>query len=154
MFASPPNLFRVKPFMIAATILLALAIAFAGRAFIVSRQDSEAQPRTQANAAPRVIVQTAPASVGAISSVYGYAGQVQAAQQVSVVPRTSGIVKDILVDVGQTVRQGEVIATLDPGALPQQVEQARTNLFSTNVKLQQERAGARPEVIATAHGYG
>jgi len=63
-------MFRVKPLLIAGTILLALAIAFAGRMFIANQQGSDAQSRAQSPRASAVIVQTAPANVGPISSVY------------------------------------------------------------------------------------
>ncbi len=98
-----------------------------------------------------LVVRTAPASVGPISTVLGYAGAVQAGQQVNVVPRTSGIVTDIPVDVGSAVHKGDTLATLDQGALPAQLQQAQANLLAARAKLAQVEAGARPEDVAAAN---
>src|SRR5207248_2562433 len=96
------------------------------------------------------LVQTAPASIGAISSQLSYAGGVQASQQVNVVPKTSGIISQIYADVGQPVRTGDLIAQLDPGSLPQQLLQAQAALQAAQAKLAQVEAGALPSDVAAA----
>ncbi len=98
-----------------------------------------------------LVVRTTPASIGPISTVLGYSGAVQAGQQVNVVPRTSGIVTDIPVDVGSVVHRGDTLATIDQGALPAQLQQAQANLLAARAKLATVEAGARPEDVAAAN---
>ena len=86
-----------------------------------------------------------------MSTVLSYAGSVQANQQVNVVPRSSGIVTDIPVDVGSPVHKGDTLATLDQGALPAQLLQAQAALLSARAKLAQVEAGAKPEDVAAAN---
>jgi RND family efflux transporter MFP subunit len=97
-----------------------------------------------------LVVRTVPVGVGPISSVLGYAGAVQATQQVNIVSRASGIVQDIPVDVGSAVHKGDTLAVLDQGALPAQLLQAQAALLSARAKLAQVESGAKPEDVAAA----
>src|SRR5713101_1122202 len=97
-----------------------------------------------------LVVRTVPVGVGPISSVLGYAGAVQATQQVNVVSRASGIIQDIPVDVGSAVHKGDTRAVLDQGALPAQLLQAQAALLSARAKLAQVESGAKPEDVAAA----
>src|SRR5690349_24463763 len=87
------------------------------------------QPATAQQGGPPggagLVVRTVPASQAPMSSVLGYAGAVQASQQVNIVPRASGIITDIPIDVGSAVHKGDTLATLDQGALPAQLLQAQ-----------------------------
>src|SRR5690242_20734655 len=112
------------------------------------------QPATAQQGGPPggagLVVRTVPAAQGPMSSVLTYAGSVQASQQVNIVPRTSGIITDIPVDVGSVVHRGDTLATLDQGALPAQLQQAQAGLLSARAKLAQVEAGAKPEDVAAA----
>ncbi|MBV9324197.1 MAG: efflux RND transporter periplasmic adaptor subunit [Chloroflexi bacterium] len=140
-----------KPLAFSAVAVLVLAIAIPlASAVLVAPQQVTAQQGGPPGGAG-LVVRTAPASVGPISTVLSYAGAVQAGQQVNVVPRTSGIVTDIPVDVGSAVHKGDTLATLDQGALPAQLQQAQANLLAARAKLAQVEAGARPEDVAAAN---
>ena len=97
-----------------------------------------------------VPVQVAAAKAGPIRSVLTYSGAIQASQQVNVSPRASGQITSIKVGVGSTVRAGDALATLDPGTLAAQVQQASAGLQSAQARLALQVAGARPEDIAAA----
>src|SRR5207244_10069242 len=88
-------------FSIATLLVLAAAVPLAA-ALLVQPQAATAQQGGPPGGAG-LVVRTAPVDVGPISSVLGYAGAVQSAQQVNVVARSSGIVQDIPVDVGSAV---------------------------------------------------
>jgi RND family efflux transporter MFP subunit len=89
-------------------------------------------------------------TTGSIRSVFSYAGAVTATDQVNLVPKTSGIIQSIPVDVGTRVRAGQVLATLDPGTLTDQLAQAQAGLDQAQAKLQQILAQGRPEDVAAA----
>jgi len=67
----------------------------------------------------------------------------------TVLPRTqitlafplSGMVSDVLVEVGDEVEAGQALAQLDTGQLEQSVAQAEANLKSAQARLDQTRAG-------------
>src|SRR5262245_61848085 len=61
---------------------------------------------------------------GSIAATLVYSGNVQARSQVNVVPKITGRVERLYVDIGDEVRQGEVITELDRAALDAQVQQA------------------------------
>lgn len=67
-------------------------------------------------------------------------GNVQAVQQTAVVARASGYVKQWFVDIGDTVRQGQTLATIESPDLDQEVSQARAQLASTQAAYYQAKA--------------
>lgn len=67
-------------------------------------------------------------------------GNIQALQQTAVVARSSGYVKQWLVDIGDRVHAGQVMATVESPDLDQQVTQARAQLGSSQASFYQARA--------------
>src|SRR4051812_13263714 len=100
------------PFLIAAA-----AIVIMRSGVFVASDQSQARPAAQRGPAATT-VQVAAASVGPISDVQSYSGAIQSTQQVNVDPRVSGIVQNILVEAGQSVKQGDLLVQMDPGTLP------------------------------------
>jgi HlyD family secretion protein len=87
---------------------------------------------------------------GSIAATLVYSGNVQARSQVNVVPKITGRVERLYVDIGDEVRQGEVIAELDRAALDAQVQQAEAALSVAQARLSQVQAGSKPEDIEAA----
>jgi HlyD family secretion protein len=87
---------------------------------------------------------------GAIAATLVYSGNVQARSQVNVVPKITGRVERLYVDIGDEVRQGEVIAELDRAALDAQVQQAEAAVSVAQARLQQVQAGSKAEDIEAA----
>src|SRR5690348_772290 len=133
-----------------AGILAALIFAIVAARLFLTSQGAAPAPQSAAPRAPSAVVRTAPAVPGPISEVFSYAGAIQATDQVSLVPRASGIVASIPVDVGTVVQAGQVLATLDPGTLPDQLAQAQAGLDQAQAKLQQLLAQGRPDDVAAA----
>lgn len=150
MFAPTPNVLRTRPFVIAIAALFVLGVVLVGQTVIVSRQAERAPAAPAQRQQPAAVVRTADAVVGSIRATFTYAGSIQPADQVSLVPRTAGIVKEIPVQVGQSVREGDVIAVLDPGSLTDQVEQAKAGVTVAEAKLKQILLGAKPEDVEAA----
>jgi HlyD family secretion protein len=77
-------------------------------------------------------------------------GKVVPVQTVNLSPNTSGLLVELLVDQGDTVKQGQIIARMDNADLQAQLIQARANLAKAEAQLAQARAGSRPEEISQA----
>jgi RND family efflux transporter MFP subunit len=87
---------------------------------------------------------------GQISATLVYSGNVQARSQVNVVPKITGRVEKLLVDIGDEVRQGEVIAELDRATLDAQVQQAEAAVSVAQARLEQVKSGSKQEDIDAA----
>jgi HlyD family secretion protein len=77
-------------------------------------------------------------------------GYVHHRRLVNVVARVSGVVSSLRVDEGDTVKEGDLLGTLDDRELSLQAAEARANLASVRAALAQLTAGTRPEEIAEA----
>lgn len=87
---------------------------------------------------------------GNIAATLVYSGNVQSRAQVNVVPKITGRVERLYVDIGDEVRQGEVIAELDRATLDAQVQQAEAAVSVAQARLQQVQAGSKAEDIEAA----
>src|SRR5579859_416650 len=100
---------------------------------------------------PGTTVSVAKVVGGPITQTVAYSGNVQAGDSVSLVPKTSGRITKFDVDVGSTVKAGDVVAELDHTGLDALLAQAQAAVDAAQVKLAQVQAGARPEADAVAH---
>jgi len=89
---------------------------------------------------PRVQVVT-PVTVSSDRSV-SYPGSTQPFEETVVFPRTSGYVRRWLVDLGEKVAEGDLLAEIDTPDLDQQLNQARAQLAQADAGLLQSRANA------------
>lgn len=69
---------------------------------------------------------------------------------VTVSPKIPGKISQVLVNEGDTVKAGQVIAKIDSAELEAQVAQAKANLAAAQAKLAEIQAGNRPQQIAQA----
>ncbi|MDP8921776.1 MAG: efflux RND transporter periplasmic adaptor subunit [Chloroflexota bacterium] len=95
-------------------------------------------------------ITTAPVTPGSIAATLVYSGNVQSRAQVNVVPKITGRVERLFVDVGDEVRQGETIAELDRATLDAQVQQAEAAVAVAQARLAQAQTGAKPEDVEAA----
>jgi HlyD family secretion protein len=75
-------------------------------------------------------------------------GAVEAERSINLSPKSSGVIKSLLVKEGDRVRQGQVVAVMDDSNLRGQLTQMRGQLMQQEANLQRLRAGSRPEDIA------
>src|SRR5262245_6971406 len=120
--------------------LLAIPLALSACAFA---------PGGSTNPVPTTI-RTEPVALGTISGTIVLSGNVASRDKISIVPKVAGQIAALAVDVGSTVKQGDVIAELDHATLDAQVSQAQAGLEVAQAKLATIRAGSRPETIAQA----
>lgn len=109
------------------------------------------------NVAPGITPTPRPATVSVtkvtrsdLNSTLSYSGSVQASTVVNVVPKTSGRIETLKVDVGSVVHAGDVIATLDSATLQAQLAQAEAGVVSAQAHLDQMKAGPRSESVGQA----
>lgn len=104
------------------------------------------------NTAPKVDITTLTVPVAAedLTVRIGASGTVQPVQRVNLSPKTQGRLAELFVEQGDRVEAGEVVARMESGEIEAQLEQAKARLASAQARLDQRKAGSRPEEIAAA----
>ena len=92
-------------------------------------------------------VLASPAQRGDIAQTLSFSGDVRAQNQVTVLPKASGRVQQMLVDIGATVRSGDTIAVLESDSPEIAVLQAQASLSAAQSKLATIQAGAKPDDV-------
>lgn len=87
------------------------------------------------------------AKLGNISQEVSVTGRVKSAESVELAFEKSGRVSGIFVDVGDLVYQGKILAQLEIAELLAQLNQTLANLKTQQAKLDELKAGSRPEEI-------
>ncbi len=95
-------------------------------------------------------IQTALVTRGNLTIVVSANGTVQPESSVNVSPKTSGVLKRLLVAEGDFVRSGQVVAYMDNSNLQGQLLQAQGNLAAAQANLNKVIAGNRSQTISQA----
>jgi HlyD family secretion protein len=95
-------------------------------------------------------IQTAAVTRGNLSIVVSANGTVQPESSVNVSPKTSGVLKQLLVKEGDFVKPGQIVAYMDNSNLQGQLLQARGNVAAAQANLNKVIAGNRSQDIAQA----
>lgn len=108
-------------------LLVGVTVAMAGWHVYrwLTGSDTASKP---ARSAVSVAVETRPIRKGAIPDVAVFTGSLEPRSQFVVAPKVAGWLRELLVDVGDTVTRQQVIAVLDDEEFAQEVEQARAEL--------------------------
>ena len=72
---------------------------------------------------------------GSASSSFSLPCNIQAAEQTTLNPRTSGYLKSLLVDIGSVVRRGQVLASIESPEVDQQFSQSQAEFAKTQAGL-------------------
>ncbi|MBV8884735.1 MAG: efflux RND transporter periplasmic adaptor subunit [Chroococcidiopsidaceae cyanobacterium CP_BM_RX_35] len=94
--------------------------------------------------------QTVPVERVSIPVTVSANGTVQPERSTNISPKTAGLLKSRLVDAGDQVKQGQVLARMDDSDLLGQLTQYRGQLASAQANLEKLINGNRPEDIAQA----
>jgi membrane fusion protein (multidrug efflux system) len=106
------------------------------------RSGAEAPPK--GDAAPPVAVETARPRRTDMAAIYSGTAPIEADREARVVAKVAGEVRQILVEEGDSVRAGQVLAVLDGDKLRLEVVQSKANLaklerdYARNVELQKK----------------
>lgn len=106
-------------------------------------------PGGQPPVAP-IAVRTMTVAPTTIAGTVVYSGNAEANARVNVLPKITGQITVLNVDVGSRVKKGDVLAELDHATLDTQVAQAQAALTAAQAKLATILAGPRPETVAQA----
>lgn len=131
--------FRLRPVL----ILIALIAMVTGGYLAYARYSAPA-------AAPVAVGPTIPVRRGTVAATVTTSGNVVAARQARLTLAASGRLKELTVQLGDRVAEGQVLAKLDATQLELKLAQAESNLRTANLKLEQFKAGPRAEEIAQA----
>jgi RND family efflux transporter MFP subunit len=126
--------------------VLLLAVVGAGLAGC-SRSKGQPNSSSQAGATPAVIVvSTTPAVVRQLPRYFEASGSLAPNEQTDVAAETSGKVTAVGVDIGSSVRRGQMIVKLDDADFRLRVQQAQAQLEQAIATLHQNEAriGLRP----------
>ncbi|WP_199320376.1 efflux RND transporter periplasmic adaptor subunit [Leptolyngbya sp. FACHB-261] len=133
----------LNPTLIKWCIGLFVLAALAGGGYLVQRQMAVAS-RQEA----RRQMQTVPVERASLPITITANGTVQAEQSTNVSPKTSGRLRRLLVNEGDEVQSGQILAYMDDSNLQGQLIQSKGQLASAQANLQKVIAGNRPEEIA------
>ncbi|MDB9314949.1 biotin/lipoyl-binding protein [Spirulina sp. CS-785/01] len=108
--------------------LVALLFSIVGSGCQLLPQDTaKAQSESQSEGSPQAVaVETSRAETGSLQEITEYTGTTQPFRQVSLRARSEGRLMNLTVDVGDSVRQGQLVAQLDDQLLRTQVNEAQT----------------------------
>jgi RND family efflux transporter MFP subunit len=109
-------------------VLLVLAIVVMAGWQIYSRLFVTDVTQKPGRAAVSVAVETRPIYKDSIRDLGVFTGSLEPKSRFDVAPKVAGWLKELLVDVGDTVESNQVIAVLDDEEFAQEVEQARAEL--------------------------
>ena len=97
-----------------------------------------------------VPVQVARVQMGPVETVIGYSGSIKPVDEVNVIPKASGRIEKIEVEIGDRVNKGDVLAIIESDTLKAQLDQAQAALQVAEIQIAQMREGGRAEQIAAA----
>ena len=102
---------------------------------------AEAAPETTAPAAPVIDVPVVKASMGHVESALEISGTLAPRSRVPVKPKLPGTLEQVLVDIGDAVSIGQVIATLDRREIDAQADAAVAAVAVARAGLETAEAG-------------
>lgn len=124
-------------------VVVAVVVVLAGAGgFLLWRQSRTAAASTA--------VRTVPVRKGTLEVTVSASGSLEPARQVDLSFEVSGKVAEVLVDIGDQVKVGQVLARLDTTALELNLRQAEAQLKSAQAQLAKARTPATEEEIKAA----
>ena len=91
---------------------------------------------------------TVPVEAKSVTVRITASGKVQPVQSVNISPKSPGLLADLTVEQGDTVKQGQIIARMDNSEIKMRILQYEANLQQAKAQLAESQAGTRPEEIA------
>ncbi|MGJ5673491.1 MAG: efflux RND transporter periplasmic adaptor subunit [Nostochopsis sp.] len=123
---------------------LGLAIAFLGMSVSANRQTSSKNTdvdKSTQKIAPTMTVTVISAEAKSIARSLSTTGTVTARDLIPVLPQTNGLqIKQVLVNEGDTVKAGQLLAVLDDSLLQTQISQAKADIESKQADVASNQA--------------
>lgn len=138
--AGPPGKGRFgwKPFAVLAAVVVVVVVLFAAGLVPRLRDNSEVKAAVTADGAPRVnFVVT---HSGAAETSVILPGAARADEEPSLLARTNGYLEKWLVDIGDRVTDGQLMAVIATPEVDQELDQNRATLLQTKASVLQAQA--------------
>ncbi|MBD2435017.1 MULTISPECIES: efflux RND transporter periplasmic adaptor subunit [Fischerella] len=122
---------------------LGVAIAFVGMGVVSNRQtpSKNAVTKSTQQVAPTMTVTVVSAEANNIARTLSTTGTVAARDLIPVLPQTNGLqIKQVLVNEGDTVKGGQLLAVLDDSLLQAQISQAKADIESRQADVASNQA--------------
>jgi HlyD family secretion protein len=100
--------------------------------------------------APAITGQTVPSRIGTIAATVNTTGSVVATRQARLTFPQGGRVVEVAAKLGDQVAAGQLLARVETSQLELRLAQAQSNLRTAELKLEQFKAGPKPEEIVQA----
>jgi HlyD family secretion protein len=110
----------------------------------------KAAPTPQEPEEVGVPVEVGLVQTGDINLVFTYSGSIQPKSEINIIPGANGRVESLLVEEGDEVKAGDIIAMIEDETYLAQIEQAEAALALAQLNLAKMELGSRPEEIAAA----
>jgi RND family efflux transporter MFP subunit len=104
------------------------------RVFVESTDEQTPQRSTV------VAVEILPIEKTTIRDIGSFTGTLMAKSQFEVAPKISGRLEKLMLDIGDRVKHGDLIATLDDDEIIQQLDQARAELVVSKANVEESRS--------------
>ena len=130
---------RIALIIIAVAIVVGLPVA--GLRWSASVKAKKAAAAEAANGEYAVAVEITPARRGSIERTYTITGSVEADHESNVISKIGGKVSRVLVDEGDRVAKGQVLAQLESADLQAQLRQATAAVTAAQARVRQAEAG-------------
>lgn len=138
---APPRRRRLGVMLVGAVVLV--GIGTVGQQGLYGQRKTEHVEAPPAANPPTPSVQTVTPKRSAVSNEVVFPGNVQAVQEGAVYARTNGYVRRRLVDIGDRVTAGQLLAEIESPEVDQELLQGRANLLRARAALGQVRATAQ-----------
>jgi len=115
-------------------IILVIAALGGGSWYYFSQQQGKAEPVIQRQDRGTHQVQRRSIQLSITA-----AGDISPAEQVSVIPETSGRIKALLVDIGDNVKKGDVLVTLDDETLLKERDTQCTDIDGSRLQVERDQ---------------
>ena len=131
-------------------ILLLVVIGVAALALYQVWGFTQKRSGTQRVARTEIPVQISPVVRKDLTYSLSATGDIAPLMQVDLFPRVSGYLDRINVNLGDSVRQGQVIAQIDQADFAQKVKEGEAKVAQAKAQLSELEAGSRPEELRQA----
>ncbi|MDF1592830.1 MAG: efflux RND transporter periplasmic adaptor subunit [Desulfobacterales bacterium] len=122
-------------------ILLMVVVAAGGIGWQIYQKAflSQKAPEGKRSGPVPVAVEIKPVGKGSIQDIRDFTGSLLARSQFVVAPKIAGRIKKLFFNIGDKVKQGQLVAVLDDEEYHQQVDQARAELEVVKANLEESR---------------
>jgi RND family efflux transporter MFP subunit len=146
----PQHQTRSNKIQIILLILLTLGMGFGGGQWWATHRKTPADSASQQSRSRTVPVKLISINPTSLQETSEFVGTLEARQAVEVRSEVEGRINQVLVEAGDFVEFGQMIARLNSNELETNLRAAQANLVQTRARLAELKAGSRPEEIAQA----